>query len=319
MKIGCLVLIWIITMFMAPMVGTLFLLCILGYLTYTYFYFRSNKFNFIKGSIKIYTDNSNELNHHIQELKCAYVDIKSYDYGSSSLQDMSKYKFKRKEWSSELKNEQIYNCSMQVCKNSQNQPVKYLCKYFNIKIDEDTLINFETVLNDFAAAEQGKKILLKERDSIINSIKNDIPSLILTFSKDRLLNKLGFEEIDLSDLHYPVYIFRYISAGGNSAIDNPIRLDIVTLESLLNYINDLVKFRNSIKGQRALMTTKLREYIKKRDDFTCKCCGISVFTERNLLLEIDHIIPLSKGGITSESNLQTLCWRCNRTKGAKVL
>ena len=38
----------------------------------------------------------------------------------------------------------------------------------------------------------------------------------------------------------------------------------------------------------------------------------------NLLLEIDHKIPLAKGGMTTEDNLQTLCWKCNRSKGAKL-
>lgn len=37
------------------------------------------------------------------------------------------------------------------------------------------------------------------------------------------------------------------------------------------------------------------------------------------MLEIDHIIPVSKGGVTSADNLQTLCWKCNRSKGSKVL
>lgn len=46
--------------------------------------------------------------------------------------------------------------------------------------------------------------------------------------------------------------------------------------------------------------------------------GFSTADEKNLLLEIDHIKPLSKGGITAEDNLQTLCWKCNRTKGAKI-
>ncbi|WP_411815422.1 HNH endonuclease [Kurthia gibsonii] len=41
-------------------------------------------------------------------------------------------------------------------------------------------------------------------------------------------------------------------------------------------------------------------------------------TNPNLLLEIDHIIPISKGGMSSEDNLQTLCWKCNRSKGAKI-
>ncbi|MBN8649962.1 MAG: HNH endonuclease [Cytophagales bacterium] len=66
------------------------------------------------------------------------------------------------------------------------------------------------------------------------------------------------------------------------------------------------------------MTSTLREKIKSRDNFCCKKCSLSIREEKNLLLEIDHIIPLSKGGITSEDNLQTLCWRCNRTKGATI-
>ena len=59
--------------------------------------------------------------------------------------------------------------------------------------------------------------------------------------------------------------------------------------------------------------------IKKRDKYTCKNCKNNLDKEPNLLLEIDHIIPLAKGGITSEDNLQTLCWKCNRSKGAKLI
>ena len=34
-------------------------------------------------------------------------------------------------------------------------------------------------------------------------------------------------------------------------------------------------------------------------------------------MEFDHIIPLSKGGKTELKNLQLLCRKCNRNKGAK--
>lgn len=311
--------IWLIVTIIFPFIGVFILLLVVTYQIYAYTYFKGQKFNSLKESIKKHTDNSNELNHHIQELKRSYVNVKSYDYGTSNLQDNSRYNFKRREWKNELRNNRVHNCTSTVCKNASAQPFKYLCKYFNIKTNEETLSNFENVLNNFAAAEQGKKLLLAERDTIIDSIRNDIPSIIYIFSKERLIKKLGFETVDLSDLHFPVYTFQYVSAGGNSSARCDIKLDVNNLDKFVNYLNDLVKFKNSIKGQRALMTPKLRESIKQRDNYTCKLCSISAHTERNLLLEIDHIIPLSKGGLTTESNLQTLCWRCNRTKGAKIL
>ena len=94
--------------------------------------------------------------------------------------------------------------------------------------------------------------------------------------------------------------------------------DLDNLERFITYLSEMIQFRKSIAGQRALMTTQLREKIKKRDNYTCQKCGVSLEDEPHLLLEIDHIIPLSKNGITSEENLQTLCWKCNRTKGSKV-
>ena len=111
MRIILYAIIWLILTIISPIVGLIILLIIAAYQIYVYTYFNSVKFKSIKESIKKYTDNSNELNHHIQELKCSYVSVKSYDYGNSSLQDNSKYNFKRREWSSELKNNQVYNCT----------------------------------------------------------------------------------------------------------------------------------------------------------------------------------------------------------------
>lgn len=129
---------------------------------------------------------------------------------------------------------------------------------------------------------------------------------------------MGFEDIDFSQLYFPKYVFKYISPGGNSSMSCDVTLDINNLERFIDYLSNLIKFKKSVAGQRALMTSSLREKIKKRDNYTCQQCGASLAVESNLLLEIDHIIPLSKGGITAEDNLQTLCWKCNRSKGAKI-
>lgn len=59
-------------------------------------------------------------------------------------------------------------------------------------------------------------------------------------------------------------------------------------------------------------TPKLsRETIFKRDNYTCQYCGMK--PERKLL-SIDHIIPRSKGGITSWTNCVTSCKSCNFKK-----
>ena len=288
------------------------------YKTYTNFYFKSEKFDFIRRSIYQFILECNLLNKHIEELKLSYSEIKSIDYGGGHLVDNSTYKMKRRKWQETKINSRIYNCSLSVLKNAHNQPFKYLCKYFNIKIDEITLIRLEVALNDFSAAEQGKLLLASKRELIIFNIKSSVPFIIFLFSKKRLIKELGFESFNLNDVYFPIYSFQYISPGGNSSAKFDVRLDIEQLEKFINYIGNLIKFRNSTAGQRALMTSALREKIKKRDGYACKKCNISALKEKNLLLEIDHIIPLSRGGITSEGNLQTLCWKCNRKKGARL-
>lgn len=64
--------------------------------------------------------------------------------------------------------------------------------------------------------------------------------------------------------------------------------------------------------EHAKLTKKLRYKILRRDGFRCVVCGT---VER---LEIDHILPVTKGGLTEERNLRTLCFWCNRLKGDKI-
>lgn len=56
----------------------------------------------------------------------------------------------------------------------------------------------------------------------------------------------------------------------------------------------------------------LRNTIFERDGYCCSKCG--AVSE----LEIDHIMPVSKGGGNEESNLQTLCKTCNRRKSSRM-
>ena len=158
-----------------------------------------------------------------------------------------------------------------------------------------------------------------QREEIIKSISSELPFIIRNFTGiQRLSRKLGFKDIDLKDSYFPKLTFRYRSHQGrvNKAYD--FIFNIENLNDLIEYLSKKIKFKKSVAGQRALMTPKLRDEIKARDNNTCQICGLSTKDEPNLLLEIDHIIPLSKGGMTTEDNLQTLCWKCNRSKGSKI-
>lgn len=61
------------------------------------------------------------------------------------------------------------------------------------------------------------------------------------------------------------------------------------------------------------ISKKLRFEIFKRDGFSCKYCNAK---PPNVSLEIDHIVPVSKGGNNSQDNLITACFDCNRGKSA---
>lgn len=281
-------------------------------------YFLTDGFFTVKRSIKKNADECNELNDHIEELKNSYADIKRIDYGTAEYSDSSRWNYKRPAMAKFQYASNVYQCSRSVLSNARTQPFKYICKYFNIKPNEDTLNQFEQVLNDFSAAEQGKELLKKERDEILDGLHDEIPGIFMALSRDLVAQRLGFKDIDFSQLYFPQYTFRYVSSGGNSSMSASMVFNLENLEGFITYLSQIIKFRKSKAGQRALMTPSLREKIKKRDHYTCCKCKNSTKKEPNLLLEIDHIIPIAKNGLTTEDNLQTLCWKCNRTKGVKV-
>jgi hypothetical protein len=63
------------------------------------------------------------------------------------------------------------------------------------------------------------------------------------------------------------------------------------------------------------VSLKLRFEVFKRDDFTCQYCGRKT---PEVILELEHIIPLSKGGTDDLDNLTTSCFECNRGKGKSL-
>lgn len=67
--------------------------------------------------------------------------------------------------------------------------------------------------------------------------------------------------------------------------------------------------------ERRRVTPDIRLRIFERDKYKCQSCG----APSSSVLEIDHVMPISRGGSSDDDNLQVLCAPCNRSKGAKTL
>lgn len=270
----------------------------LVYLFKTLSYYKTSDFLSIKEKLAEKIVEYNEFDHFMDETR---------DYIRSKQQ--------------ELTTGNVRNSTLTVYKNSQLDVYKYIVKYFfkNTKIDESSMQVIEAILQKYNTISQTHEILTDEYNELMEYIQKHMYRGAYIF-KSMTMKKLGSRKLPKFEKDYYMwYAFNYTSPTNRKSYSNSIVLDEERLEDFAEFLNNLIAYRKSTKYQRQLMTPRLRESILVRDKHTCKSCGISTQKEAHLLLEVDHIMPIAKGGITIETNLQALCWKCNRTKGAKVL
>ena len=68
--------------------------------------------------------------------------------------------------------------------------------------------------------------------------------------------------------------------------------------------------------KRKNLPKKIRFEVFKRDSFTCQYCGRMA---PDVVLEVDHIVPVAEGGTNDIMNLITSCHDCNSGKGKRKL
>lgn len=234
----------------------------------------------------------------------------------ATFENTSVHQYKRDKNKKTLNKSNVYQSSLQIVRKASEEPIKYLCKYFNIKPTEDSLRQIEEIGTNISRMENTVENLTSRQQRILEEFNP--PKYILKYYNKELMKKLGAEIPEIS-VEYAEYVFEYVSAGGNSSQKSSIILNGETSEAIADFLSQKIKYNNSAKAQRSLMTTSLRNKIKERDGFKCQQCNVSTEEQSLLLLEIDHIIPVSKGGLSIPENLQTLCWKCNRTKSNKII
>lgn len=86
--------------------------------------------------------------------------------------------------------------------------------------------------------------------------------------------------------------------------------DIIT--TIGNFVRPvIIRLLNYIRFRPSQLKVN-RKRIFRRDRFTCQYCG----SKRNLTL--DHVMPRSRGGNNSWTNMVTCCSRCNSKKGNRT-
>jgi hypothetical protein len=101
----------------------------------------------------------------------------------------------------------------------------------------------------------------------------------------------------------------FYTDGAGAAIAAPIQaFDVEAIDYMENPTND--------RTTRKPVSVRTRFEVFKRDDFTCRYCGRKT---PDVILELDHVVPVADGGSNDPMNLVTSCWECNRGKSAVPL
>jgi hypothetical protein len=279
-------------------------------------YYQSSDFLQIKETCEVLMSTQREFNEYIAEK----VDSISHLFGTRVVRNetinddeyqlIRPYKKTITPFTAEV--------SAAVFASAENTPLDYVIKYFypNKGIYPEQIQKLHLLVEELATLRDARNIIENHKREYQQYLGN-VPKYIMEEDEVGFYSRLGFANIDESVLAVE-YKFSYTSRGGMTKRTFTIPMTEETIVELIEALESKLTASAFTKEQRALMTNKLREFIKKRDDFTCCNCGNSIHIEPNLLLEIDHIIPVSKGGCTVEDNLQTLCWKCNRSKSNKM-
>ena len=84
------------------------------------------------------------------------------------------------------------------------------------------------------------------------------------------------------------------------------------------YVLKQITIDQVIEGKKKItrprISPRLRATVLKKYNYRCTDCGKSPKVNKNIVLEINHIIPFSKGGETILNNLEVNCHGCNAGK-----
>lgn len=248
----------------------------------------------------------NFSNHYLKKLKkqselYSKIQLVNNKYNLDNLNDFIDYHNIR--FRSEFDSCNIDDYLLMTIRDRYDNLVEYKKKYDFLKKEYELYLAEYEELKKYINEEESKKIKMSLKkynkyQNIIyeeNKIKRDYKFKVIVYIN--YSSKKGKVRNKKYKVYYPQDFMKI-------------------MDEYLTLKNTKKMYEISSRIERAKMSDSIRYDVLKRDNYKCCICGRSAKDGVNL--EVDHIIPVSKGGKTVISNLQTLCDRCNRGKSNKL-
>lgn len=107
--------------------------------------------------------------------------------------------------------------------------------------------------------------------------------------------------------------YRNVSSAANDLLNSELVDQLRRIERIAELLPELT---------RVDFSHECREEIRRSQGLECNYCDKRIYDRRSLLhrrnMEVDHKIPISRGGRNNRWNLQALCNKCNERKSNKT-
>ena len=208
--------------------------------------------------------------------------------------------------------------SIIISKNTNWQGYK---KYSNKDNVDNYLIgmlykNYESMVDLVRVCQYNQEHFSNYGITVFNHYLNKCRNAELATLEDEI-----FLSIILKPMLYPKVVVRFNIAsyqghGITTYDEEEVHYTYKEWIALLLKAKEKIGRKSFIEDERRKMSDSLRYRVLERDGFCCQICGSKRID--GIKLEVDHIVPISKGGRTELNNLQTLCERCNRGKSNRI-
>ena len=157
--------------------------------------------------------------------------------------------------------------SATVFASAENSPIEYIIKNFypNKNLYPEQIQKLQLLVEELATLKEAKHIIDNYKKEYQQYI-SDVPDFVMMEDEAGFYSRLGFANIDEGALTVE-YTFSYTSGGGMAQRKFTVPMTEETIVELIEALENKLTLSAFTKEQRALMTNRLREAIKKRDNF----------------------------------------------------